>query len=286
MRIRLAALIIVIATLILAFNSPSKSGPDYTQLAETCLGNTGGMSHTVAACTTLLEGEDVSLEGQSRLLRARGWAYYCGRQYDKAILDYTDAVALRPDDSNALLNRAMAYDAMDNSRSAEEDYSKTVLLDPNSAYAVFKKSEFDQRQGNLLAAISGLERVLEIDPGYKRAGRALADIHLEMNGIDGTERFLRQAKSKWPNEFWVYDTQVMFDLKYTGDHHSALEAVARLAEMEPGIEYEALVPALVHLKIGDEDEGIKYVTEYAERQLDHDHANSNLFKRWSRKSLN
>ncbi|SLN37438.1 hypothetical protein RUM8411_01622 [Ruegeria meonggei] len=114
----------------------------------------------------------------------------------------------------------------------------------------------------------------------------MADIHLEMNGIDGTQRFLRQAKNKWPNDFWVYDTQLIFDLTITGDHESAMAAVAHLAEMEPGTKYEALVPALVHLKIGNEDEGIKYVTEFAERQFNQDGAKMNLFKRWFRNSSN
>ncbi|WP_037306638.1 tetratricopeptide repeat protein [Ruegeria halocynthiae] len=286
MHIRLAALIIVIATLLLSFNSPSKSAVNYSGLAASCLGNKGGMSHVVSSCNTLMKAEGITPKQRGKLLNARGWAYYCGRQYDKAISDYSGALALQPDDATSVLRRAMALDALGDSQAAQADYLKRLQLDPDGRNSLFYKAKFDLGQGNYSAAILGFEKVLDIDPGDSDAGSRLFIAHFGKDGVDGGDRFLRQAKMQWPDEPWVFDAQVRFDLKYTGDHESAMEAVTHLARLKPGIEYEGLIPALVHLKIGEEDEGIKYVRQYAARHLEHDLANMGLFNRWYRKSAN
>lgn len=170
MHIRLAALAIVIATLLLSFNSPSKSGPNYTQLAQSCLGNKGGMANVVAACTTLMNGVDVTPKNRSTLLRSRGWAYYSGKQYEKAISDYSSALALALDDPHSTLWRAIAYHATGDVQSAETAYEKALSLAPSSTEALFHKAQFDRDQGNTSAAIHGFEKVLDLDPSHAGSG--------------------------------------------------------------------------------------------------------------------
>ncbi|WP_420583998.1 tetratricopeptide repeat protein [Ruegeria sp.] len=270
----------VIATLILAFNSPSRSGPNYSELASTCLGNKGRMSHVVAACTTLLKVEEVTPAQQNRLLRARGWAYYCGKHYDEAISDYTSALALQPDNANTLTRRGVAQDALGDVQAAEADFVKAVQMNPESTYALFSKAKFDQRQGDVSGAIQGYELVLEIDPGNSKAGFNLVNAHSDLAGVDGVERAIQQAKQSWPEETWVYDAQWMFDLKYTGDPESALAATSAAARLKPGRYYESSIPAMIHLMIGDEERGIEYVEAAAARIVAEEDSNTIFFKRW------
>ncbi|WP_170763570.1 tetratricopeptide repeat protein [Ruegeria lacuscaerulensis] len=286
MRIRLAALIIVIATLLLSFNSVSKPTTNYTELASSCLGNKGGMSNVVVACTTLMKAEEITPASEARLLRARGWAYYCGEQYDRAVSDYTSALALHPNDPHSILRRAFAHDLSGNVQAAEGDYAKALLLDSNSTYALYNKAKFDWRQEKIPAAIQGLERVLEIDPGYDGAGLVLADAHYDLDGVDGADQFLQQAKRRWPDQKWVYDAQMNLTLMYTGDHESALQASSVYARLSPGIINELFIPAMIHLKIGDEDKGIDYVSEYADRSVQQGLEDLRFYKRWYRKTTN
>ncbi len=280
MLIRLAALVVVIATLLISFNSPSKSGTNYTQLADSCLGNKGGMTRVVAACTTLMKGEGGTLENQIQLLRARGWAYYWGKEYDKAVSDYTSALSMQPDDPHSILWRAIAYDVLGEVQAAEADYSKALLLNPDSNYALFKKAKFDRRQGNIHAAILGLEKILEVDPSHKGAGGELPYVYYDRDGIDGAKQFLTKAKQRWPDETWVYSAQFSIDLQITGDHESALEAVSEMARLKPSAFYESWFPAIIHLKIGDEEKGIEYVEEQAARISADNGQKKKLINRW------
>lgn len=280
MHIRLAALIVVFATLLLSLNST----PSYSQLSASCLGNKGGLTKVVAACTTLMNAEGLTPVQQNALLRARGWAYYCGKRYDKAIVDYNSALKSLPGDSVSLLRRAFVHDVLGNVDAADSDYSEVLQSDPDRISGLFYKSKFDEWQGKHADAMKGYERVLEIDPDYKNVGQYLHRMHHELYGIDGAKEFLKEAKRRWPNQVWVYDTQVQFDLMFSRDHESAMNALTQLAQLKPGIEYEALLPAIVHLKIGIEEEGIKYVKDYAERHLEYDLANRNLIGRWYQKA--
>ncbi|WP_377194006.1 tetratricopeptide repeat protein [Ruegeria meonggei] len=281
MHIRLAALIIVIVTLILSFNSPSKSGPDYTQMAEACLGNKGGMSHVVAACTTLMEGEGVSLENQSRLLRARGWAYYCGKQYKDAISDYEKALDLRPGDTISRLRRAKALDAHGNPDAAKDDYAKTLLMDPTNTTALLGMSRIDEKQGNLAEAILGYKRVLEIEPSSEGSGYAVAYLINKIDGKEGVKQFLDHASTRWPEQPWAYELLVEYHLSYTGNHLEALEAISEIACLTSDIETVLALRARVHLGIGDEKKGIDYVKKLAAHQYANDDTKKGFFiRRW------
>ncbi|WP_282169556.1 tetratricopeptide repeat protein [Ruegeria atlantica] len=280
MHIRLAALVIVIATLLLSFNSPSKSGPNYTQLAQSCLGNKGGTAHVIAACTVLMNGEGVTPENRLTLLKSRGWAYYSGKQYEKAISDYTSALALAQNDPRLTLWRAIAYNAAGDVQSAEAAYERALLLAPSSTDALFHKAQFDRGQGNTLAAIQGLEKVLELDPSYGDAGTALINAHYDVNGHDAVEQFLTQAEQRWTNQSWVHLSRLIYDLKFTGDLESALEASTALARLETGLRSELFLHALVHFKIGDTNKGEEYVENFAAHVRAEDSAKRKYFKRW------
>ncbi|WP_170418666.1 tetratricopeptide repeat protein [Ruegeria atlantica] len=286
MHIRLAALAIVIATVLLSFNKPSKSGSDFSQLTQSCLGNKGGAAHVVAACATVIEGASATPKKQNSLLRSRGWAYCRDKQYDEAISDYTNALVLFPNHPQSTLWRAIAYYAEGDVQSAETAYEKALSLAPNSTDALFHKAKFDQDQGNTSAAIQGLEEVLDLDPSYEGAGSVLINTRYDAYGYDGFEQFLTHAEQRWPDQTWVHFSRLIYDLRFTGDHERALSASTELARLEPGLTYELFVPAMIHLRIGDEDTGIKLVSEYADRVIQRDLAELAFHKRWYRKALN
>jgi len=284
MHIRLAALIIVIATLLLSFGSPPKAQSHYAVLAAACLGNKGDTSNVVAACTTLMDSKEITPVQRNALLRARAWAHYSGKQYDAAISDYSDALALHPHDPNSVLRRAFAHDALGNVQAAKADYTKALQMDPDSTYALYNKAKSDQRQGDFPAAIQGFERVLEIDPTHGDAGTGLLNTHYFLDGDDGVEQFLAQAAQRWPDQDWVYLLRLLFDLQYTGDHESALEATSSLARLKPGTFEEVFLSAWVHLKIGDEKKGMEYVNRHAVWAEQQYWARKNPVDGWSEKA--
>lgn len=61
----------------------------------------------------------------------RGNTYYKLKNYTKAIQDYTKAIQLDPNDTEALNNRAMAYDLSGNKKAAQKDREKLNQLAGN-----------------------------------------------------------------------------------------------------------------------------------------------------------
>ncbi|WP_170754098.1 tetratricopeptide repeat protein [Ruegeria lacuscaerulensis] len=281
MKIRVAALFIVATALLLSANAPSQSSVNYSELSLTCFGGKAKHTQAVSACTALLNGNGATEANRNALFRFRGRAYYRDRQFDMAVADYTRALAVYPNDANSFLRRAFAYDALGDTQAAAADYDSALQIDPDSLFALYRKSGFDRRNGRPHAARRGLQAALKIDSGYGRAGYELLDLSYELNGFDGVEAFLKQAKDRWPDEDWVYFSQLLYDLKYTGNRDSALEAAHNLARLEQGKTSDLYWPALVHLKIGDENKGIEYIKKLAVLQKgDVEKVKGTFFTRW------
>ncbi|GAA6160135.1 hypothetical protein NBRC116589_23090 [Ruegeria sp. HU-ET01832] len=281
MKIRIAALFIVATALLLSATALSRSSVNYSELSLTCFGGKAKHTEAVSACTTLLNGNGANEANRNALFRFRGWAYHRDRQFDMAVADYTHALAVYPNDANSLLRRAFAYDALGDTQAAAADYDSALQIDPDSLFALYRKSGFDRRNGRAQAARRGLQTALKIDSGYGKAGYELLDLSYELNGFEGVEEFLKQAKDRWPDEDWVYFSQLLYDLKYTGNHDSALEAAHNLARLEPGKASDLYWPALVHLKIGDENKGIEYIKKIAVLQKgDVEKDKGTFFTRW------
>ncbi|WP_170551906.1 tetratricopeptide repeat protein [Ruegeria atlantica] len=281
MHIRLAALIVVITALLLSTNSPSKLDAEHAELTAACLGNKGSTSHVTGACTTLMDVEGLTPAYQSTLLGARGWAFYCDRQYENAIADYNQALALRSKNATAFLRRAMALDALGNSEAAVADYAKTLLIDPNNTNALLGKSEIDEKQGRFAEAVLGYERVLDIKPDSRKSGYAIAYVLNQEDGKDAVKTFLDQASMRWPEQIWAYELLVEYHLSYTSDYLGALAAVSEIDRLTSDIGTVLLLQARVHLEIGDEKKGIEYVQKLAAYQHEDDDTMKGIFiKRW------
>ena len=65
----------------------------------------------------------------------RGLAYNGLKDHSSAIRDYTQAIALNPNDAWAYGNRGLAYQDIKDYSSAIRDYTQAIALNPNDAYA-------------------------------------------------------------------------------------------------------------------------------------------------------
>ncbi|MFY2825506.1 tetratricopeptide repeat protein [Ruegeria sp. MALMAid1280] len=279
MKLRLAALIIVIATAIWSLNPM----PDYAEMSATCMGNKGSMAGVVATCSALMKIDDLTPAQQSRLISARGWAFYSGKRYDEAIADYTAASALQPLDATPVLRRALALEAVEDVAGSDAAYSKAVALNPSSAPSRYHKARFDQRQGNFADAIEGYEKTLEIDPAYNEAGWDLANTYFEVDGLGATEKFLTQAEKRWPDQMWVHLGRLLLHLNGTGDAEKGLAAANGVSRLESNGVTNLFFPAMVHLKIGDEEKGVEFVEDYARWTAQRSYDRKGIVERWGQR---
>ena len=90
----------------------------------------------IRGCTSVIEsGKRESRKNRAIAYSNRGVAYWKKSEYDRAIADYTEAIALDPNDAIAYSNRGAAYKKRGEVDRAIADYTKAIALDPNYANA-------------------------------------------------------------------------------------------------------------------------------------------------------
>ena len=86
-------------------------------------------------CTQAIESGQLSGKGLAFAFYRRGNGYHEKGDYDRAILDYDQAVRLNPSHANAFSNRGVAYARKGDYDRAIQDYDEAIRLNPNHADA-------------------------------------------------------------------------------------------------------------------------------------------------------
>jgi protein O-mannosyl-transferase len=94
----------------------------------------------------------------------RGSAFYWQKgQFDKAIADFTRAIALDQSDSQAYFLRAMAYDKKGDIDKAIADRTKAIALNPSFYEAYIQQSLAYEEKGQIKMAIENLEKAISLN---------------------------------------------------------------------------------------------------------------------------
>ena len=130
---------------------------------------------------------DVSISGCTGMLQMtpdlrlaayfmRGMDYHSKGLDDRAIADFTDAMALKPSDETlAKLHsgRAMAYYAKALFAESIADFSQAIAIEPGYADAYKYRGSAYQMNGQLDSAIADYRTALKLDPGAQNVKDAL-----------------------------------------------------------------------------------------------------------------
>jgi len=100
---------------------------------------------------------------------SRGNDYLRKGEYDRAIANYTKAIALDPNDAYAYNNRGLAYRKKGEHGRAITDYDKAIALNPNYFFAYYNRGNAHKKKGDKEQAIADFRKALEIDPSFQEA---------------------------------------------------------------------------------------------------------------------
>ena len=104
---------------------------------------------------------------------ARGLHHLDDRQnYDQALADLTQALALAPDDNHEIpYDRARAHFALGDYLAADADYTQAINRNPNDHIAWCERARAQQRLGHHRNAIADLDQALDPirNPNYAPA---------------------------------------------------------------------------------------------------------------------
>lgn len=85
--------------------------------------------------------------------------------YDKAVEDYSKAIAINPNIADAYVNRGLAYSRSGKIDNAIEDYNKAIAMNPNLPFAYYTIAASYSLLGKETAACDSLNKVIE--KGFK-----------------------------------------------------------------------------------------------------------------------
>ncbi len=125
----------------------------------------------------------------------RGNAYTKLRNYEQAVNDYNTAIRFAPQYADAYNNRGFAYRRLGNYFQAIDDFSVVIDLNPEYAVAYYGRGNSYYNIGNLRQAISDYDKAIGIDPQYADAytNRGLAYSKLG-DGEQAAEDFKAAAR--------------------------------------------------------------------------------------------
>jgi tetratricopeptide (TPR) repeat protein len=120
---------------------------------------------SIGGCTALIQSGQESNEGLAVAFYNRGVSYFDKDMLDQAISDYTEAIALNPNDSSAYYNRGIANRHKGNIDQAIADYTAAIAIEPDHAHAYYNRAALYESRGQTDLAISDYRQSLRFEPG-------------------------------------------------------------------------------------------------------------------------
>ena len=99
----------------------------------------------------------------------RGIAYVTLLDYDRALLDFGEAIRIDPSFARAFANRGAVYGAKQDFEKALADFSRVLTLEPRSAHAFADRAGMHRLNGQDDAAIKDYTEAIRIDPAFADA---------------------------------------------------------------------------------------------------------------------
>jgi tetratricopeptide (TPR) repeat protein len=144
-----------------------------------CAGNDGASpDQRISGCTAVIQAGRDAPKQLAATYKTRGTVYFYKSDYDRAIQDYTQAIKLDPQNSEAFDNRCWTNATLNKLQEALKDCNESLRLRPNFgstmdtlAFVYLKLGQFDR-------AIATYTAVLQIDPKsvYSLYGRGMAKL--------------------------------------------------------------------------------------------------------------
>jgi tetratricopeptide (TPR) repeat protein len=137
----------------------------------------------IAGCTGVIESGETRPKDMVTALFNRGMAFRSRKEYQRAVDDFTGAIALMPGEPVVYYERANTFRFLHQDERAVQDYSEAIRIAPDYWEALGDRGVTLVALGRYQQAVGDLTRVIEYDPAgsYAYSDRAVA---YESMGLD------------------------------------------------------------------------------------------------------
>jgi tetratricopeptide (TPR) repeat protein len=160
----------------------------------------------IAACSSIIDAKSDDKIGLKTTFYNRGGAYFTKGDVAGALADYSQAIDLDRNYTDALVDRAVAYiierdqpGCVDHSSSSNDrailDLAKVIELNPKNQEAYLLRANAHQYQKNYNGSLADCNEAIMIDPANPEAYKQRASIYRAMRDHDreaaDTQQILR-----------------------------------------------------------------------------------------------
>ncbi|MBN1596226.1 tetratricopeptide repeat protein [candidate division FCPU426 bacterium] len=159
----------------------------------------------------------------------RGAISYDAGDYARSLENYDQALRLDPENAMAYYERALTYEAMDQSGQALADFDRALALEPENAEYYANRGIFHEAHGSPEAALADFNRALELDPTQGNAYMSRGIMKSDSGDKTGALEDFNSAERLLPQNPRVYYNRavVRIDLE---DKQGAIEDLTAAIE--------------------------------------------------------
>jgi tetratricopeptide (TPR) repeat protein len=173
-------LLIVLAGVFSATLVVELRAQDYDVLFRKCYSN-GMPDQVIISCSAVIARGLADKEDLATAYKNRGNAYDDKGEYDRALEDYEQAVAINPRDADAFNSRGATYMALGRYERAIQDFDQAIALNPASPMAFSNRCFAKALLGQLEQGLADCNEALRVRPKNPGAfaGRGLINLKLK-----------------------------------------------------------------------------------------------------------
>ena len=136
--------------------------PDFHYIRGHCLSHQKKLAGSIADYTISLQ-----LFSSPLVYNARGWSYFLRGDYDQAVADFNEALALDRQIPLALANRGAAYYCLGELGKSLQDFDAAIAITPKEASLYLRRAAIHTKMGNLAQAAEDRNQAIAIDPSLR-----------------------------------------------------------------------------------------------------------------------
>jgi tetratricopeptide (TPR) repeat protein len=129
-----------------------------------------------AACSRIIDDASEQVAERVKAFKNRGRGSFNGKDYDRAIADYGEAIKLSPKDAWAFARRCEAYESKEDHDAAIADCTEAIKIDPKYGWAYNNRGVANYGLHEYYAALADHAEAIKVDSrdvwAYTRHGMA------------------------------------------------------------------------------------------------------------------
>jgi tetratricopeptide (TPR) repeat protein len=198
---RTCSLFTACAAIVIAVQIPASSA--LAQIAKEwsqCVGREGPVADLIiSGCSAVIQARQDSPARLATAFNNRGVVYRFKGEYERALEDYNQAIALNPGFANAYNNRGIIYRIKGEYDLAIKDYDQSISLDRNVPATYYNRAMAYGDKQDYDRALADLDTVLWFNDRNSLALYARGVVRLKKGDTQAGDADIAAAKSINPN---------------------------------------------------------------------------------------